>query len=54
MQTKKAFKELKEGFDVVGKGIVHLFQEVQQDLSKARYNRCKKFIKKYNDARKSK
>jgi hypothetical protein len=54
MQSKKAFKELKEGFDVVGKGFVHLFQEISQDISKARYNRCKKFIKKYNDARKSK
>ena len=54
MQSKKAFKELKEGFEVVGKGFVHLCQEVSQDLSKARYNRCKKFIKKYNDSRKSK
>ena len=52
--TKNALKNLRDGLKVVGKCVIDLTSALKQDMSTAKYNRCKKFIKKYNDARKSK
>ena len=51
--TKNALNNLRDGLKVVGKCVIQLTTAIKQDLSTARYERCKKFIEKMDSSKSS-